>query len=59
MSAGVEAPATAVTAPYTRTQRLTLLACILGSATAFLEHVLAAPLSDRELFAPQGTFFDE
>ena len=37
MSAGVDAPATAVTAPYTRTQRLTLLACILGSSAAFLD----------------------
>jgi EmrB/QacA subfamily drug resistance transporter len=37
MATGVDDPAAAVSAPYTRTQRLTLLACILGSSAAFLD----------------------
>ncbi len=37
MSAGVDDPAAAHSPPYTRTQRLTLLACILGSSAAFLD----------------------
>ncbi len=38
MSAGVEAHRPlAANAPYTRSQRLTLLACILGSSAAFLD----------------------
>ena len=38
MSAGVEAPRpVAANTPYTRAQRLTLLACILGSSAAFLD----------------------
>ena len=37
VSAGVDDPAVAVAAPYTHAQRLTLLACILGSSAAFLD----------------------
>ena len=37
MSAGVEDPAVEAAAPYTHSQRLTLLACILGSSAAFLD----------------------